>query len=81
MLANSLQSLCVQAKTREGGGEYIVPARVFGHILRAALRNVALDEAYYLHRYRDVAEAIGRGAVKSAKEHAFDPDLSLVEIE
>jgi hypothetical protein len=41
----------------------------FTSLIRALLRNVDVDEAWYLKQYPDVAEAIRNGAIASAKEH------------
>ena len=38
-------------------------------MLRSIIINMDIDEAWYLRRYPDVAEAVRAGTFKSAKEH------------
>ncbi len=41
----------------------------FTGLVRALLRTIDVDEAWYLKQYPDVAEAIRDGVIDSAKEH------------
>jgi hypothetical protein len=44
----------------------------FLNIIRLLLRGVAVDEAWYLTEYPDIAEAVAAGEVKSARHHFID---------
>jgi hypothetical protein len=52
-------------------GELTVSATYtqFAGLIRTLLQGIEVDEAWYLRQYPDVAEAIARGRVKSAKQH------------
>src|SRR4051812_8296500 len=44
----------------------------FLDILKILLRSVAVDEAWYLSQYPDIAEAVAGGELKSARQHFID---------
>ena len=41
----------------------------FTQLIRTLLQGIEVDEAWYLRQYPDVAEAVDKGIVGSAKEH------------
>ena len=45
------------------------PYTQFTTLIRSLLQAIEVDEAWYLSEYPDVAEAIRKGVVKSAREH------------
>jgi hypothetical protein len=53
------------------GGELTVSASYedFVDLVRTVIACVEVDEAWYLQRYPDIAEAIAAGSVKSAAQH------------
>lgn len=67
--ATTLFRMCAQYKLKNSEVEMIVPKGIFDTLLRAALQNVPLDEAWYLGKYSDVSPAIDEGKVASAKNH------------
>jgi len=53
-----------------GGGHYVELLEVkFLELIRCLLVQVEVDEAWYLASYRDVADAVRDGSLKSAKSH------------
>ena len=64
-----VHNFCVAIKGVDGQIEYLVPEAVFKNMLNAAVKNIYLDEAWYLKKYPDVVEAAGRGTLVSAAGH------------
>jgi hypothetical protein len=52
-------------------GELTVSASYtqFTALIRTLLQGIDVDEAWYLQQYPDVADAIRKGVIKSAKDH------------
>ena len=53
-------------------GFVILSTDHFGRLLASVLEHVSVDEAWYVRRYPDVAEAIKRGERVSAKQHYME---------
>jgi hypothetical protein len=61
---------CLMNANGSGGGHYVelLEAKFLG-LLRQVVKQVDVDEDWYLASYTDVAEAVRSGALKSARSH------------
>ena len=65
------QALQSRTAIRSIRGQLMVQASydTFVDLFRSVIENIDIDEAWYLERHPDVAEAVSAGTFKSAKDH------------
>ena len=69
MLWQFLGKYCVEMQSADGDVEYIVPGVVLRAIVEAASKTIEFDEAWYLKKNEDVAEAVRLGVVRNGHDH------------